>query len=136
MRVNRTHLMLVIMLMSGLSTLVTGCSGRQDNAPALQASTTVGTEIDDTVVTTKVKSALLSDPDIKSFDLKVETRKGLVQLSGYVDNQTQIERAVTATRGVEGAAARIAIDACLRIANLDNDVFMGIPVMLSEVAFC
>ena len=102
MRVNRTHLMLVIMLMSGLSTLVTGCSGRQDNAPALQASTTVGTEIDDTVVTTKVKSALLSDPDIKSFDLKVETRKGLVQLSGYVDNQTQIERAVTATRGVEG----------------------------------
>ena len=102
MRVERTHLMFIIMLLSGLSTLVTGCSGRQDNAPALQARTTIGTEIDDTVVTTRVKSALLADPDIKSFDLKVETRKGLVQLSGYVDNQTQIERAITATRGVEG----------------------------------
>lgn len=102
MRVNRTHLMLTIVLMSGLSTIVTGCSGRQDNAPAPQASTTVGTEIDDTVVTTRVKTVLLADLAIKSFDLKVETRKGLVQLSGYVDNQAQIERAVAVTRGVEG----------------------------------
>jgi hyperosmotically inducible protein len=81
--------------------LAAGCS-RQDESPAASAKTTVGTEIDDTVVTTKVKSALLADADIKSFDLKVETRTGAVQLSGFVDNQPQIERAITATQAVEG----------------------------------
>jgi hyperosmotically inducible protein len=62
----------------------------------------VGTDIDDTVVTTKVKSALLGDDDVKGFDIKVETRKGMVMLSGFVDNQTQIDRALTVARGVEG----------------------------------
>ncbi len=56
------------------------------------AKTTVGTEIDDTVVTTKVKSALLADAEIKSFDVKVETRKGAVQLSGFVDNQMSLKK--------------------------------------------
>lgn len=65
-------------------------------------STTVGTKIDDSVVTTRVKSALRVDPDIKNFDFKVETRKGEVQLSGFVDNQSQIERAIETARGIEG----------------------------------
>jgi hyperosmotically inducible protein len=84
------------------SLLAAGCGNREEPAPAAAAKTTVGTEIDDTVVTTKVKSALLADADIKSFDLKVETRKGAVQLSGFVENQTQVERAIAATRAVEG----------------------------------
>jgi hyperosmotically inducible protein len=59
-----------------------GPNGKVLRKPLRQSrETTVGTEIDDTVVTTKVKSALLADADIKSFDLKVETRKGAVQLS-------------------------------------------------------
>jgi len=66
------------------------------------SGTTIGTEIDDSVVTTSVKSAFLADADVKSFDLKVETRKGEVQLSGFVDNQGQIDRAVTVARGVSG----------------------------------
>jgi hyperosmotically inducible protein len=66
------------------------------------ASTTVGTEIDDSVVTTRVKSALLSDPDVRSFDIKVETRKGQVQLSGYVDSQLRIDNAIAIVRNVEG----------------------------------
>jgi|GEM_PF-585371 len=66
------------------------------------ANTTVGNEIDDTVVTTKVKSALVNDQEVKGFEIKVETRKGLVLLSGFVDNQTQIDRAISLTRGVEG----------------------------------
>jgi hyperosmotically inducible protein len=99
-RINRNFLGLGVMLAAAASFLIAGCN-RQDE-PAAAAKTTMGTEIDDTVVTTKVKSALLSDPDIKSFDLKVETRKGAVQLSGFVDNQEQVERAIAATRGVEG----------------------------------
>jgi hyperosmotically inducible protein len=69
---------------------------------ALSAETTVGTEIDDSVITTKVKSALMTDPDIKIFDIKVETRKGEVQLSGFVNNSTQSERAIVVVQGVDG----------------------------------
>jgi hyperosmotically inducible protein len=83
---------------------VTGCNKPPETPVSTPPppSTTVGTEIDDTVVTTRVKSALLADPDVKAFDFKVETRKGEVQLSGFVENQTQIDRAITITRGVTG----------------------------------
>lgn len=64
--------------------------------------TTMGTKIDDTVVTTRVKSALLADSSIKSFDITVETRKGEVQLSGFVDNQTQIDRAIEIAHSIAG----------------------------------
>lgn len=102
MRVDRKFLVLGVTLAGAISVLIAGCGNRQDEVPKPAASTSVGTQIDDTVVTTKVKSALFGDPAIKSFDLKVETRKGVVQLSGFVDNQAQIDRAITATRGVEG----------------------------------
>jgi hyperosmotically inducible protein len=85
-----------------LALAVAGCTKPADTASAPAPSTSVGTVIDDSVLTTKVKSALLADPDVKSFDIKTESRKGEVQLSGYVDNQTQIDRAVAAVRAVEG----------------------------------
>ena len=87
-----------------LTVFLAGCGNQAAPvAPADPvATTTVGTEIDDTVVTTRVKSALLADADVKSFDFKVETRKGVVQLSGFVDSQAQIDRAIVATRAVEG----------------------------------
>lgn len=66
------------------------------------ANITVGTEIDDSVITTRVKSALLADADIKSFDFKVETRKGEVLLSGFVDSQVQLDRASAVARAVPG----------------------------------
>jgi hyperosmotically inducible protein len=65
----------------------------------------VGTEIDDSLLTSHVKAALLDTTDIKSFDLKVETRKGEVMLSGFVDNQTQIDHAVAVARSVPGVLA-------------------------------
>lgn len=90
--------------------LVSGCDTQKADtratAPATApVATSVGTEIDDGVVTAKVKSALLADPDIKSFDLKVETRKGEVMLSGFVSNQAQVDRAILVARGVEGVKA-------------------------------
>ncbi len=63
---------------------------------------TMGTQVDDTVITSGVKSALMSDDLVKSFDLQVETRKGTVQLSGFVDSQAQIDQAVALTRAVAG----------------------------------
>ncbi|MEO6854910.1 MAG: BON domain-containing protein [Rhodoferax sp.] len=92
-----------IALVSAMSLSIVACSKPVETAasgPA--ASTTVGTEIDDTVVTASVKSALLADADVKSVDVKVETRKGEVMLSGFVDSQAQIERATAITNGVAG----------------------------------
>jgi hyperosmotically inducible protein len=85
-----------------MTVFIAGCNKPSDATGIATPSTTVGTVIDDSVVTTSVKSALLADPDIKSFDFKVETRKGEVQLSGFVDNQTQLDRAAAVTHAVAG----------------------------------
>lgn len=83
--------------------LVSACDSRTaDSTSAAPAKTSVGTEIDDSIITSKVKTALLADPDVKSFDLKVETRKGEVLLSGFVANQAQIDRAIAIARSVQG----------------------------------
>jgi hyperosmotically inducible periplasmic protein len=88
---------------AGAILLVSGCDrAPEPPAPVAAATTTVGTEIDDTVVTTKVRAALLGDPDTKSFDIKVETRKGVVQLSGFVDNPTQAGQAKRIASAIEG----------------------------------
>lgn len=82
--------------------LMSGCDRREAATNAPVSATTVGNEIDDSVVTTRVKSALLADHDVKSFDIKVETRKGQVQLSGFVDTQDRINKAIALVRTVEG----------------------------------
>ena len=102
MKPNLGLLVLSTALVGAMTIFVAGCSKSSDTTGTPAPSTTVGTEIDDSVVTTRVKSALLADPDVKSFDFKVETRKGEVQLSGFVDNQAQIDRATAVTRAVAG----------------------------------
>jgi len=98
------------------SILMTGCGNgeAESRAPAASppaaaagagtppSATTVGTEIDDSVVTARVKTALLEDREVKSLEIKVETRKGQVQLSGFVDTQGRIDHALALTRKVEG----------------------------------
>jgi hyperosmotically inducible periplasmic protein len=69
------------------------------------ASKTPGTIIDDTVITTKVKTALLADSDIKGLDVNVATSKGVVTLNGAVNNQAQIDRAAKIASGVEGVGS-------------------------------
>lgn len=81
---------------------VEGVKGVDNGMTVKEGQATVGNAVDDSVITTRVKSALFADPDIKSFDIKVETRKGLVQLSGFVGNAAQIDRAVAIARAVEG----------------------------------
>jgi len=76
-----------------------GC-GRSD-APA-DKQVSAGTHLDDAVITTKVKSTLMADSLGKGGDTSVETRKGAVLLSGFVDNQAQADREVALAKGVEG----------------------------------
>lgn len=92
-------------LVGALAVSVTGCGQKPDSVGSAPPATTVGTELDDSVITSSVKTALIADPDIKSFDFKVETRKGDVLLSGFVDNQAQLSRAEAATRAVAGVKA-------------------------------
>jgi osmotically-inducible protein OsmY len=61
-----------------------------------------GEYVDDSAITTKVKYALLADPDVKSLDISVETFKGVVQLSGFVNDKEQARKAVEITRSVDG----------------------------------
>lgn len=85
-----------------MALFVTGCNKAADTTAPPAPSTTVGTDIDDSVVTARVKTALLDDTEVKSFDLKVETRKGEVMLSGMVDSQQQLDRAMSVTLAVVG----------------------------------
>lgn len=61
-----------------------------------------GGYIDDTVITTKVKTELLKDESLKSTEINVETFKGKVQLSGFVTSPQAANRAVEVTRTVKG----------------------------------
>lgn len=100
---NPLGLRLLSTTLAGVMTLsMVACNKPADTTGMPAPSITAGTELDDSVVTTRVKTALLDNVDIKSFDLKVETRKGEVMLSGFVDNQAQIDMAVASTRNVEG----------------------------------
>jgi osmotically-inducible protein OsmY len=61
-----------------------------------------GDVVDDSVITTKIKSQLAADEFLKSFQISVETRKGIVELSGFVDSQKAKDKAGQIARGVEG----------------------------------
>ncbi len=61
-----------------------------------------GEYIDDTVLTTKVKAAVFNEPSLKSAEINVETFKGVVQLSGFVSSQTEINKAAEVARSVTG----------------------------------
>lgn len=102
MKTHSTLTLIAVGVISVGALFATGCSKTEIPVSTPAAATTVGTEIDDTVVTASVKSALLGDADIKSFDFQVETRKGEVQLSGFALNQSQIDRAIELTRAVKG----------------------------------
>ena len=84
---------LVILLVSFL-----GCA-----STAKQEGT--GEYIDDSVITTKVKAEILKDDALKSSEINVETFKGVVQLSGFVNAQADIDKAVEVARSVKGVTS-------------------------------
>lgn len=103
MKTQASRLLLGSALAAIATTTLIGCSKAPDAAVATPPPPiTIGTQVDDTVITSSVKSALLGDAAIKSFDLQVQTRKGTVLLSGFVDSQAQIDQALALTRSVAG----------------------------------
>jgi osmotically-inducible protein OsmY len=64
-----------------------------------------GEYVDDSVITTKVKSLLAADDLLKSFQISVETYKGAVQLSGFVNSQKAVDKASEITKTVKGVTS-------------------------------
>ncbi|HZS68394.1 MAG TPA: BON domain-containing protein [Burkholderiales bacterium] len=77
--------------------LVSACAGTSK-----QEST--GEYLDDSWITTKVKSAILAEPSLKVTQINVETYKGVVQLSGFVDSADAARKAVEVARSVKGVS--------------------------------
>jgi osmotically-inducible protein OsmY len=90
--------LITILAVGGIAGLQTGCAGT-----ATREST--GEYIDDATITTKVKAAFVKDPVVKALDVKVDTFKGAVQLSGFVDNQEQKARAEQVAAGIQGVTS-------------------------------
>jgi osmotically-inducible protein OsmY len=61
-----------------------------------------GEYVDDSVITTKIKALLLNEPNLRSGQINVETFKGVVQLSGFVNSSADIDRAIEIARSVKG----------------------------------
>jgi osmotically-inducible protein OsmY len=64
-----------------------------------------GEYFDDAWITTKVKAALVDDPLTKSYQISVETFKGVVQLSGFVATQAEAAKAAELARGIKGVTS-------------------------------
>lgn len=72
------------------------------NDIAIGSSSSAGEVIDDSVLTAKVKTALIASPDTKAHQINVETKDGVVQLSGFVDSNSAKSAATTVARSVTG----------------------------------
>jgi len=85
------HCLVILMLIATLA----ACA-------STRTQSTAGEYVDDSVITTKVKSLLAQDDFLKSFQISVETFKGTVQLSGFVASQEAVNKAGAIARSVQG----------------------------------
>lgn len=89
----KTHPLLHIFL--GFVLLLAGCAGTENRA-------STGEYIDDAAVTARVKTALIREDQVKARHINVETFRGTVQLSGFVDSSDESQRAEEVARTVDG----------------------------------
>jgi osmotically-inducible protein OsmY len=88
------HFLVLLMLIATLA----ACA-------ATRTQSSAGEYVDDSVITTKVKSLLAADDFLKSFEISVESFKGRVQLSGFVNSQKAVDKAGEITRSVQGVTS-------------------------------
>lgn len=92
---NKLNLIIRLLLSLFLIFSIAGCAGSKKYE-------STGEYLDDSVLTTKVKASILGDSRLKVMQIDVETFKGIVQLSGFVDSAQAAERAVQLARTVKG----------------------------------
>ncbi len=66
------------------------------------AATKTGKVVADSIITTKVKADLFKEPELSAMAIHVETEKGVVMLSGFVDSKADADKAVRLAKSVEG----------------------------------
>jgi osmotically-inducible protein OsmY len=91
---NRFVTLLSVILLASLL----GCAGTSTKEGS-------GEYFDDTVITSKVKAAIFDEPSLKSAQVNVETFKGTVQLSGFVNSRADINKATEVARSVPGVTS-------------------------------
>jgi osmotically-inducible protein OsmY len=87
--------MFKFLICTWLITVFLGCA-------ATQKHESTGQYIDDSVITTKVKAAILDEPSLKVFQINVKTYQGVVQLSGFVDSALNVKKAGEVAGSVGG----------------------------------
>jgi hyperosmotically inducible protein len=113
----QSSMTLLAAALASVALLGAGCSDQRstdtvgqkmDRATDKMAATTenaankTATAIDDTAITTKVKSAMVADPTLKALQINVETKNGVVTLAGAVDSQAMKDKATEVTQAVSG----------------------------------
>lgn len=95
-----TRLITLIIYLSFFSLLLiaAGCAGNS-------TTKSTGEFIDDSVITTKVKTAIFNEPTLKVLQINVETYKGVVQLSGFVDSAQNVTKAGAVAQSVNGVVS-------------------------------
>jgi len=78
-----------------LALFMAGCA-------ATESQRSFGETVDDSVITSKVKTALFNEPSLSGFEVRVKTYQGRVQLSGFVSSREDIDKAIEIASGVEG----------------------------------
>jgi len=91
----KRHRMLSFLVCIALVTAFLGCASTQKREGT-------GEYLDDSAITAKVKAAIFNEPSLKVFQINVETFKGDVQLSGFVDSSQSVSKAGEVARGVKG----------------------------------
>ena len=91
----KRHRILSFLVCIVLVTAFLGCASTQKREGT-------GEYLDDSAITTKVKAAIFNEPSLKVFQINVETFKGEVQLSGFVDSAQSVKKAGEVAHGVKG----------------------------------
>lgn len=94
----KLHNLVTGLLLIGLMSAFLGCA-------ATQTSESTGQFVDNSAITTKVKAAIFNDETLKTLQISVETYKGEVLLSGFVDSAQSVRRAGEVARGVNGVVS-------------------------------
>jgi osmotically-inducible protein OsmY len=92
------HRLATAVFSASLALTVVGCA----STPAHEST---GEYVDDSLITTKVKAAIFNEPTLKATEINVETYKGDVQLSGFVANPADAQKAAELARGVKGVTS-------------------------------
>jgi hyperosmotically inducible protein len=102
MKINQKLISLNVLFLCASALIVYGCDKREEARTASAPGMGVEAALDDDIITTKIRSGLLADPVVKGLEPKIETHEGIVQLSGFVESQAQMERIIEIARGVAG----------------------------------